>query len=229
MTNHPAVAARSFAAGLFSQKGERIQVNDLQQDDQQDEQGTNNNIKNNSEQNQERKQQHHHHHHHRHGPPSRVPSFGSHSSGVSDSFSSVSSRFNALRRAPSFSFILNFDIHNDTAKVEAVEEALKGTGEKKMNKKYNPNRSIQGRLYELLRNVVHKYKIVFFMILSIIIARAYPPLGGTYLAPHITSSWIAVMIIFSKFWAFTLCAPLFVALCFLGVKEVILTKIFFFF
>ena len=210
MTGHPAVAARSFASGLFSQKGERIQVNDVHQQQQQSEQGPDDT--NDSEQK-----------HHRHGPPLRIPSFGSHSSGVSDSFSSVSNRFNALRRAPSFSFILNFDTNTNTnnhstagshtaKKVETVEGEAKKGSQKIMNK-FNRDRSIKGRLNGV-RNVIHKYNIVFFLILSIIIARAYPPLGGTYLVPHITSSWIAVMIIFSKFGLIYNYARHFLSLCF---------------
>lgn len=39
-------------------------------------------------------------------------------------------------------------------------------------------------------------EFVILVILAISLARAYPPLGNTYLAPEITSSWIAVMFIF---------------------------------
>lgn len=34
------------------------------------------------------------------------------------------------------------------------------------------------------------------VLLSILLAYAYPPLGGRYLAPHITATWIAVFVIF---------------------------------
>lgn len=34
------------------------------------------------------------------------------------------------------------------------------------------------------------------VLLSILLAYAYPPLGGRYLAPHITATWIAVFLIF---------------------------------
>lgn len=40
------------------------------------------------------------------------------------------------------------------------------------------------------------YEFLVLAVIAILIARAYPPLGATYLAPQITSSWIAVFIIF---------------------------------
>lgn len=38
------------------------------------------------------------------------------------------------------------------------------------------------------------------VILAILIAYAYPPLGAVYLAPKITASWIAVVFIFCTFF-----------------------------
>jgi len=47
--------------------------------------------------------------------------------------------------------------------------------------------------------LLRSYKTHEFLILvlfAIVLARAYPPLGATYLAPHITTTWIAVVFLF---------------------------------
>jgi len=41
-----------------------------------------------------------------------------------------------------------------------------------------------------------KYEFPFLVLLAILVAWAYPPLGATYLVPNITSTWVAVIIIF---------------------------------
>ena len=46
-------------------------------------------------------------------------------------------------------------------------------------------------------------EFVILVVIAILLARAYPPLGATYLAPQITATWIAVIFIFSTF--VTLC------------------------
>ena len=40
------------------------------------------------------------------------------------------------------------------------------------------------------------YEFLILAVIAILLARAYPPLGATYLAPQITSTWIAVFVIF---------------------------------
>jgi sodium/bile acid cotransporter 7 len=40
------------------------------------------------------------------------------------------------------------------------------------------------------------YEFLVLVVLVILLARAYPPLGATYLAPQITATWIAVVFIF---------------------------------
>lgn len=42
-------------------------------------------------------------------------------------------------------------------------------------------------------------EFVILVVIAILLARAYPPLGATYLAPEITATWIAVIFIFSTF------------------------------
>ena len=39
-------------------------------------------------------------------------------------------------------------------------------------------------------------EFVILVVIVILLARAYPPLGATYLAPEITATWIAVIFIF---------------------------------
>ena len=41
-------------------------------------------------------------------------------------------------------------------------------------------------------------EFVCLVVIVILLARAYPPLGADYLQPHITSTWIAVLFIFGK-------------------------------
>ena len=39
--------------------------------------------------------------------------------------------------------------------------------------------------------------LLILILISILLAYAYPPLGATYLAPQVTAKWIAVIIIFT--------------------------------
>ena len=52
------------------------------------------------------------------------------------------------------------------------------------------------------RRVVSFYfanEFIVLVVLSILLAKAYPPLGNEYVQPDITASWIAVIIIFSTY------------------------------
>ena len=51
-------------------------------------------------------------------------------------------------------------------------------------------------LRERLANFYWTYEFLILAVIAILLARAYPPLGATYLAPQITSTWIAVFVIF---------------------------------
>ena len=44
-----------------------------------------------------------------------------------------------------------------------------------------------------------RYDFLILLILVVLLAKAYPPLGAEYLVPKITATWIAVMYIFCKF------------------------------
>ena len=58
-------------------------------------------------------------------------------------------------------------------------------------------------------------EFVILIVVVILLARAYPPLGAVYLAPQITATWIAVVFIFGKYsyiyiYCMCVCAFLFV-------------------
>lgn len=42
-------------------------------------------------------------------------------------------------------------------------------------------------------------EFVILIVVVILLARAYPPLGAVYLAPQITATWIAVVFIFGRY------------------------------
>ena len=44
------------------------------------------------------------------------------------------------------------------------------------------------------------HEFLVLMVVVILVAKAYPPLGAEYLQPKITAKWIAVIIIFGAFW-----------------------------
>lgn len=44
--------------------------------------------------------------------------------------------------------------------------------------------------------IYNDYEFLILIILVIMLAKAYPPLGAEYFAPHITATWIAVIFIF---------------------------------
>lgn len=52
------------------------------------------------------------------------------------------------------------------------------------------------RLYHKWLKIYHKNSFLILVSLGILLAYAYPPLGATYVAPHITATWIAVIFIF---------------------------------
>ena len=47
-----------------------------------------------------------------------------------------------------------------------------------------------------------RYDFLILLILAVLLAKAYPPLGAELLAPNISATWIAVMYIFCKFFTF---------------------------
>jgi hypothetical protein len=59
-------------------------------------------------------------------------------------------------------------------------------------------RSYHRRLFDRVIKAYWDNEFVCLAVIVILLAYAYPPLGATYLAPDITASWIAVILIFSK-------------------------------
>jgi len=74
----------------------------------------------------------------------------------------------------------------ETANASTGEEGPRGDGEA----------SCLGKLCRCLMEFYVTNQFLILVILAIALASAYPPLGAIYLAPHITSTYIAVMIIF---------------------------------
>ena len=52
------------------------------------------------------------------------------------------------------------------------------------------------RAWKWARLFTQENDFLILILVSIALAKAYPPLGATYLQPHITATWIAVIIIF---------------------------------
>ena len=72
-----------------------------------------------------------------------------------------------------------------------------GTGEKE-------EISFCQKIGKIALHTYRKNEVFFLVIIAILLARAYPPLGAVYLVPHVTSTWLAVIFIFGKFdgWCF---------------------------
>jgi len=59
-----------------------------------------------------------------------------------------------------------------------------------------PEKSGAAKFCECLQKFYSKNQFLILIILAILLAKAYPPLGAIYVAPNITATWIAVMYIF---------------------------------
>ncbi|EJK44311.1 hypothetical protein THAOC_37158, partial [Thalassiosira oceanica] len=59
-----------------------------------------------------------------------------------------------------------------------------------------PTQSCPRKAYSKWTAVYAKHSFLILVIVAILVAYAYPPLGAKYLAPDITATWIAVMFIF---------------------------------
>ena len=57
-----------------------------------------------------------------------------------------------------------------------------------------PTKTLMQRLVDFY----WKYDFLILLIVVVLLAKAYPPLGASYVAPKITATWIAVMYIFCK-------------------------------
>jgi len=64
--------------------------------------------------------------------------------------------------------------------------------------KENPS-SCHEKVWNLWCQAYEKYSFLILVVIAVLFAKAYPPLGAIYLAPQITSSWIAVIFIFGMY------------------------------
>jgi sodium/bile acid cotransporter 7 len=61
-----------------------------------------------------------------------------------------------------------------------------------------PKKSCCRRAWDKWWKFYAQYEFLILVIVAICLAKAYPPLGAEYLQPQITSTWIAVIFIFSE-------------------------------
>jgi hypothetical protein len=62
-----------------------------------------------------------------------------------------------------------------------------------------PQSSLGRRIWNRCCLFYNNNDFVVMIVISILLARAYPPLGADYLQPEITSTWIAVIFIFGTY------------------------------
>jgi hypothetical protein len=55
--------------------------------------------------------------------------------------------------------------------------------------------------WQCLWNVFQNYEMASLVVVVIFLAKAYPPIGATYVYPRITASWISVVFMFGKYCA----------------------------
>ena len=113
-------------------------------------------------------------------------------SGSSASLDSRMQGKRPLSRSPSFSFIY---AESDTGGDVGFGDPEKPAEEDEPE----PKESWYDKAKKEFKKTYDKYEIVILVIASILVARVYPELGAVYVFPEYTSSWLAVMLIFSEF------------------------------
>ena len=86
-----------------------------------------------------------------------------------------------------------FDENLDTKNLEIIDE---NGNEAEPEQQSAPPPPCHKRLYQKWQAIYAKNSFLILVVIAILLAYAYPPLGATYLAPQITATWIAVMFIF---------------------------------
>ena len=76
------------------------------------------------------------------------------------------------------------------------EEPTDAQGAKKEEAKAPASEPSKAGFCGAICKIWNKHRFLIMVVSAIALAYAYPPIGMTYLAPHITASWIAVVIIF---------------------------------
>ena len=97
----------------------------------------------------------------------------------------------------------NIDDNNDTKKEQAVivetnnnkdENNVEGNSNDDGNKKVEP--TCLHLFFQRCWDFYWENEFVLLVVIVILLAKAYPPLGAQYFYPTITSTWIAVVFIF---------------------------------
>jgi sodium/bile acid cotransporter 7 len=76
---------------------------------------------------------------------------------------------------------------------EAVDNQEEGNGD-------DPPTSLCRRIWNRWWVFYSHNDFVIMVVIAILLAKAYPPLGAEYLQPQITSTWIAVIFIFRTYY-----------------------------
>jgi hypothetical protein len=107
---------------------------------------------------------------------------------------------------------VNDDRGVDNKDQKATKEQATTTTTLESEKQHDdqPDQGCAKRFWELY----WENEFIILVILAILLAKAYPPLGGEYLQPDITSTWIAVVFIFCTFAIRTSCLLLYSGLYF---------------
>ena len=84
---------------------------------------------------------------------------------------------------------------NTTNRIEIIEE-------EKHEIETNNNNTCYAKIYKCWAHIISTHSFLLGVIIAILLAKVYPPLGAIYLYPQITATWIAVMFVFSKLCVF---------------------------
>jgi hypothetical protein len=78
----------------------------------------------------------------------------------------------------------------------APVEAMKSTSDEVADVDEDMDVSCRIKCWLKLIQFYREQEFIILIVLAILLAYAYPPLGATYLVPQITATWIAVIFIF---------------------------------
>jgi hypothetical protein len=81
----------------------------------------------------------------------------------------------------------------------AVEAAVEAEGEEEVEEAETPPLGLCRRIWNRWWQFYFNNDFVIMIVIAILLAKAYPPLGADYLQPQITSTWIAVIFIFGTY------------------------------
>jgi hypothetical protein len=85
-----------------------------------------------------------------------------------------------------------FDVKKPEEPASAGDKQEEGNGD-------DPPKSLCRRIWNRWWEFYYNNDFVIMIVIAILLAKAYPPLGADYLQPQITSTWIAVIFIFGTY------------------------------